>query len=304
MNRSAALVLAVALATLSLRVSAEEPRPLAQSLAGEAKTQYDVAKILYRDGDYAGALARFRRAYDVAHDPRLLWNMAACEKNLRHYVKVLRLVDTYLKDGGALVTAEDRAEARTFEAAVRALVGELRVDVAEPGATVSIDDVVVGTTPVAAPVLADQGARKIRVVKSGFRPAERSVDVAGGETEEVTFALERETGRLDVRARASDTILIDGRAVGRGAWSGPLPVGPHEVAVSSASGRTRKTQIVLADRETRDVVLESDAEGLPKWVYVVGGGVLLAGGAIGGYFLLRPSPAEPPTGTIGAYRLP
>src|SRR6187399_1311780 len=68
--------------------AADEPRSLSDVLTGEAKTHYDIARILYRDGDHAGALAKFRRAYEISHDVRLLWNMAACEKNLRHYVKV------------------------------------------------------------------------------------------------------------------------------------------------------------------------------------------------------------------------
>src|SRR5882724_2714841 len=61
------------------------PRPLSESLTGGAKSDYEAARLLYGDGDHAGALVKFQSAFDQSKEPRLLWNMAACEKNLRHY---------------------------------------------------------------------------------------------------------------------------------------------------------------------------------------------------------------------------
>src|SRR5271154_4391087 len=67
------------------------PKPLSQSLTGEAKAAYDAAKLLLGDGDFAGAAIKFRAAYDQAGDARLLWNIAACEKNQRHYARTMAL---------------------------------------------------------------------------------------------------------------------------------------------------------------------------------------------------------------------
>ncbi|HEY0466020.1 MAG TPA: hypothetical protein VGC79_17540, partial [Polyangiaceae bacterium] len=95
---------------------APQPAPLpvtgslADSLKGMAKADYAAAKILYEDGDFQGALQKLKASYEAAKDPRLLWNMAACEKNLRHYAEVARLVDRYLAEGGALVSPQDRAD--------------------------------------------------------------------------------------------------------------------------------------------------------------------------------------------------
>jgi hypothetical protein len=230
--------------------------------------------------------------------------MAACEKNLRHYVRVLALVDQYVQDGH--VGAEDLERARNFSTAVRAFVAEVTVRTTETGATLSIDDEVVGTTPVDKPVLVDMGKRKLRVVKKGFRPLERAVDVEGGSKQDLPVTLEPELGRVAVRARASDSIRVDDKAVGQGSWAGTLPVGPHVVLVSTPSGKSRRTDLVLADRETRELTIEieGDGGGVPKWVWWVGGGVVVAGATVGGYFLFRPSPAEAPGGTIGAYQVP
>jgi len=72
--------------------TAAGPKPLAQTLTGDAKAAYDAAKLLVGDGDFAGAAIKFRAAFDQSHDPRLLWNIAACEKNQRHYARTIALL--------------------------------------------------------------------------------------------------------------------------------------------------------------------------------------------------------------------
>jgi hypothetical protein len=282
--------------------AADEPRSLSDVLTGEVKTHYDIARILYRDGDHAGALAKFRRAYEISHDVRLLWNMAACEKNLRHYVKVLALVEQYVKDGQ--LDAPDLERALTFATAVRTVVGEVTLRSDEAGASVAIDNEAVGTTPIDKPVLVDGGRRVVRVTKPGFRPFELTLEVEGGTKQELAIVLEREASRLAVRARASDSIGIDDKLVGQGSWAGALPAGRHVVVVSTSSGKSRRAEVVLADRESRELTLETASEGVPSWVWWVGGGVVAAGAAVGGYFIFRPTRDDAPGGTLGAYHVP
>lgn len=301
----AALLAAVLVSPEAARAAgAEDTRTLSDALSGEAKTHYDIGRILYRDGDWSGALVRFKRSYELSHEPRLAWNMAACEKNLRHYVRVLGLVEQYLRD--AKLTRDEREKATAFETAVRALVGEVSITVDQPGASVLVDDEPVGRSPFDKPVLMDQGSRRVRVTLEGFRPLEQSVDVDGGGKQELHLVLEREVGHVTVRAREAEVIVIDDRRVGRGLWSGTLPVGPHVLVVSAPSGKTRRVAFPLADRERREFVIEVDSpsSGMPRWVYFAGGGVLAAGAAVGAWFLFKPKPAEPTPGTLGAYQVP
>ncbi len=300
-----ASVLVFAMLTVSAK-AAEHP-PLSDSLSGEAKTLYDVGRILYRDGDYSGALGKFRRAHELSHDARLLWNMAGCEKNLRHYTRVLPLVDRYLTEGGDRLTTDDREKAKAFAAAIRAFVGELtiRADGDDTvSAAIAIDDEEAGTVPAEA-LLVDQGKRRIRVTKQGFRGLEQSIDVEGGGRHELRVRLEREAGQLTVRAREADAIVVDDRPVGRGTWTGTLPAGRHVVAVSASGRRGRKTEVRIADRETKDLALETEPQGLPVWPFWLGGGALAAGAlAVGGYFVLRPEEPAPVSGSLGLYQVP
>src|SRR4051812_12715849 len=59
--------------------AAPAPPSLGDTLTGQARTEYDLGKILYRDGDFAAALVKFQKAYEISSEPRLLWNVAACE---------------------------------------------------------------------------------------------------------------------------------------------------------------------------------------------------------------------------------
>ena len=90
------------------------PPSLADSLIGEPKADYDAAKLLYGNGDYAGALVKFTAAYDKSKDPRLLWNIAACEKNLHHYARVLAYLRRYLAEGQAVLSEAEKVDAEAL----------------------------------------------------------------------------------------------------------------------------------------------------------------------------------------------
>ena len=93
-------------------------------------------KVLFTDGDYAGSLVKFSSAFDVSKDPRLLWNMAACEKNLRHYAKALKLVRQYVADGDKVLADQDKQEAGELIKVMEPFTAKLKVTVDEPDAEV------------------------------------------------------------------------------------------------------------------------------------------------------------------------
>ncbi len=231
------------------------PPPLAQSLTGQAKSDYEAGKILYADGDYAGALVKFAAAHEQSHDARLLWNMGACEKNLRHYARVLALVRRYVAEGGPLITDQDRAEARELISTVEAFTAALTVTVQEPGATVIIDDEAVGLSPLPAPVIVDLGTRKLRVEKTGFVTYQATIGVGGSKelTHDVQLVREVHEGSLTVRAGPEARILIDGNEVGRGTWTGTLPSRGHTLRVEQDGMIPHQSEVVIQDAENRVV---------------------------------------------------
>ncbi len=294
---------------------AAPPAPLTESLTGMAKAEYAAARILYDDGDFAGALEKLRSAYEISKDPRLLWNMAACQKNLRHYAEVVRLVDRYLSEGQGYVSDTDRSDATSLLDTVKDFISRVEVTCNEPGATVFVDEVSAGTTPLSAPLPVDMGSHKIRISKAGFVDFSTAAELPGGRPFSVNAELvaERHQGKLRVVAEPEDVLQIDGKAVGTGLWEGVLQSGTHSVYVTAKGKIPHQTEVAITDNQVSSlhVSLEDrpvqliDHSGVPTWVWIAGG-ALIAGGGVGAYFLLKPKDAgyqSPNEGNWGAISL-
>jgi len=266
---------------------------LANDLTGSAKANYDAAFLLFDDADYAGALVKFQHAYGDSGDPRLLWNMAVCEKNLRHYANVQRLLSRYLRDGQQTMTPEHRAEVSEVLDVVRSLVSQVQVLVDQPGAQVFVDEELIGTTPLSEAVPLTLGRHRVRVSKAGYVDHALVQEFGGGSEVSLQIALKREDlrGWLAVSADEKDAIAIDGARVAYAHWQGYLPAGAHTVRVTASGKKPYDKAIELRakDNQHLSVTLERERSGRQALLWV-GAGVLAAGGlAVGSYFLfLKP----------------
>jgi hypothetical protein len=202
--------------------------------------------MLWEDEDYRGALLKFQLVFAKTGDPRLLWNLAVCEKALRHYAKALPLVRRYLKDAEAQIADDQRQEALALAQAIESFVGPVRVESDQAGAIIYVDDEEAGKTPLKTPLLLDMGDRKITLRKRGFKEASTVLRVLGKGEERVRLHLERDipAATLEVRAGTGQWIWIDGSEVGKDRWEGLVSPGVHQIRVT---GTGYKTQNVEAD---------------------------------------------------------
>ncbi len=238
-----------------------KPKPLSQSLTGVAKADFDEAKLLANDGDYVAALIKFQSAYDGSKDARVLWNIAFCQKNLRHYSKVVTTLKRYLDEGGSLLTAGDRKDAQDLIALIEPFTTRATLHVSEEGAQVYVDDEPVGTTPLATAQILDIGERKIRVTKDGFLPYERAIVVSGGPDLTLDVKLDREVheGKLIVEAPPGASIQLDGKPVGIGKAEQSVASGGHQLRVVAAGMRPYQTEVIVQDKETRSLTVSLEA---------------------------------------------
>ncbi len=313
------LCLALALALASPLASAQtapaapsaHDRPLDSVLQGAAKDAYVSAKILFNNGDFAGAATKYAQAYDLSRDPRLIFNLAICEKNARHYARTEDLLEQYEHALGARITADDRATVDAALAALRNLVGTVRLAVTEAGALVSVDGKSVGTTPLDAPLRLDLGEHALRVKKAGFATRDETFDISGGSETAmaITLMAEAHGAHLLVVGEEDATVAIDDRTVAQGRFDGRVAPGVHTVIVTAPGKVAYKAALDLKDGETRsvNVTLESDKHRAAVWPWIVGGAVVAAAGAVvGGYFLFRQQPAQAadPPDNLGSVQLP
>ena len=291
-----AIAMAMALVGVPGVASARAPQadvPLAQTLQGPAKDAYSSASLLFNNGDFAGAFTKYGAAYDLAKDPRLLYNMALCEKNTRHYAQMQVLLLRYERESGPTLSAEHKDAVDGALAAIRNLVSTVQVTSNVVNSVVSVDGETVGTTPLKDPLLLDLGKHSIVVDKSGFEPVTNVVDVTGNDTRSVavTLVARQHVGRLVVAAEPGSTILVDGTLEGTERLDKGFAAGQHEVRVTSPGKVPFQSDLEIHDGETRmvEVSLSSEPHGATVWPWVVGGVAVAAGAAVGGYFLFKPT---------------
>ncbi len=286
------------------RVSHEEPRPLAETLRGPAKSAYESANLLVQNHDFAGALAKFKEAYLASEDARLLYNMAVCEKNLRHYASMQSLLQRYVREGGAHLSAEDHTAVEAALSAIQSLVATLKITVSVDGASILIDGEGVGISPLSDPLPLDLGKHTLTIRKTGFETVERVTEAVGGAEAalSVTLTALRHVAHLTVTTDSGASVGVDGQLAGAGRYDGQLSPGTHEVTVTEPGKVSYKAEVDLRDGETRtvQVTLES-AHHAALWPWIAGGAVLVAGAVVGGYFLFktRDEPGAPPSGVLG-----
>src|SRR6185295_16131352 len=117
----------------------------------EADKHFEHGVSLYMEADYRAALVEFLRAYELAPNGVVLFNIGETQYQLRDYAAALETFQRYLVEAPADDKHRPIAERNIKELSTR--VGQLRVVTIPPGATVSINDRVVGESPLQKPIV-------------------------------------------------------------------------------------------------------------------------------------------------------
>jgi len=272
-------------------------KPLVESLQGSAKDAYTSARLLFDNNDFAGAIAKYEQAYGLSKDPRLLFDMAICQKNLRDYARMQNLLRQYVREAGSGISAEDKSAVEGALAAIKNLVATLKFGVSEAGATVVLDGDLIGVTPLGGTRSVNLGKHAIVVRKAGFDKVEKTIDVVGGSETEVAVTLSPEVhlAHLVVATDAQATIVIDNATTSKGRFDGQVSPGAHDVRVTELGKTPYKADIDVRDGETRTLqVTLSDEAKKAIWGWIIGGAVVATGAVVGGYFLLKPKDEKIP----------
>lgn len=200
----------------------------------EAKAHFDRALRLFNDGAFDAALVEFRQTLALFPNRNALQNTAVTLKKLKRYDEAADAFDKLLADYPNL-PAEDRKFVETEKKELINLIAYLDIRVVETEATVLVDGTERGKTPLTKPVRVSAGSRFVRVIKEGYVPFEKSVDVAGKSTTVIDAKLGAllRGGRLRVTedGGTSVDVLVDNVVVGQSPWEGTLPVGKHVVSL-------------------------------------------------------------------------
>jgi hypothetical protein len=181
----ASLVLGAAL--LGLAAPAALAEPPAASPVKEAAKHFHRGVALYSEADYRGALIEFKRAYEIAPNASVLYNVGETYYQLQNYAAALSVLERYLTEAG--VAAPHRREVEQTLDTLRTRVGNVQITTNVPDCEITVDDDLIGKTPLKAPVVASVGRRKITAMHTGRAPETRFVEVSAGDTAEIALSL-------------------------------------------------------------------------------------------------------------------
>jgi hypothetical protein len=241
----------------------------------EARNHYDRGIQLYKEGAYEAAFVEFERAYKLYPSFRILYNMGQVRYELNDFAGALTIFRQYLKDGGADVPADKKADVTKLVGQLEVRVASITIVVDAPGAIITIDDLPVGKSPLTAPILVNIGYRKISASKDGKTDL-KLVTVAGGDKVDVSLSVGQ-----------SAAVVVDDKPKTTNA---PVPWVPWAItgvlavsAVTMGLLTAKKGSDLSAERDDPSATRESlDSKLSEKKTFAITTDILAAGAVIAG----------------------
>ncbi len=295
---AAALLLLPAVARAQSEPSAED--------RAEARRLGQQAMQAFGNEDYPTALTLLQRSYELNPIAGTLFNVGMTQRALFEFPAAIDTFRKLLAETPDLPD-EQRTQVEQFLAEMEAALVWITVAVNEPGATVLVDGIEVGLSPLPDAVRLRAGSHVIEARKDGFVEARETVQTAAGEQRQVSLALAPRVvapTRLRVVADVPEAVVfVDGAPAGLAPAELDASPGAHEVRVEApghaattivatvVEGRTNEFAAVLVPLgdlggDDGDSIVES------WWLWTIVG-VVVAGGAITAGVLLAPEDERP-----------
>ncbi|HEU4405577.1 MAG TPA: PEGA domain-containing protein [Polyangiaceae bacterium] len=239
-----------------------QPAPAGQPSAerlNEARAHYDRGLKLFDEGAYDGARVEFQKAYDLVPSFKILYNLGLVHRQLVDYASALNSFERYLAEGGLNIEESRRAEVTREIESLKSRVGSLNVTANVAGAEISVDDVLIGRTPLTGPVRVNPGNRKVSATKAGRVPASRVVQVAGSSVADI---------RLDLAE--TRTVLIVDKPPRRVPWGGWAATAALAIGAGVTGYLTLQSDSKLEDARAKPEADPDDLESRGSTTRVLG----------------------------------
>jgi hypothetical protein len=257
-----AIFFSVALLLAASGASAQgKPKSVRDELPTAARVNWDNARELYDAQNWAAAMGEYQRAYEVSHNPRVLFNVGVCEKNLGHYLRASAAFRKELAEAGKKVPANELAAIHSALGTLEPLISTLVVATNEPGATLTIDkEPQPGVSPFAQPIAIDVGVHTLRLTKPGFTDAVlENLTVVSGEVAQAKLTLTplepKGHAHIEVTGPSRAAVYIDGKDMGNAPFDGDVDTGAHVVEARADDYVTVRQPLSVKYREAASLTL-------------------------------------------------
>lgn len=160
------------------------------SQAEQASLRFQRGVSLYRERSFDAALAEFNRAYELAPDYHVLFNIGQVHAERGDFVAGIKAFRQYLNDGGSAIEPSRVTEVETEIARLKGRIASITVTSNVPDAELLVDGEPVGKLP-RAHLPVNAGSRRISLRKEGYEADEVRVMLATGEEKALEITLRR-----------------------------------------------------------------------------------------------------------------
>jgi len=159
----------------------------------DAKKHFQRAVVLYEEQDFRAALAEFQRAYEIAPNYKVLYDIAQAHYQLQAYSKAIDTFERYLKAGDREIARARRVEVEETLSKLRTRVATLSVSVNVTTADIAVDNEIVGSQTSAVSLKLNAGQHRVAVTAKGHLPVTRSLNLVGEDRVDLRLELEPES---------------------------------------------------------------------------------------------------------------
>jgi hypothetical protein len=217
------------------------------------RSHFEKGVEYFQDGDLKAASIEFKRAYIASPNYRVLYNLGQVSYELRDYAEAQRYFQRYLTDGAGEIEGSRKREVEATVAKLSGRIATIVLSCNVKGAELSVDDVVVGKSPMSQPVRVSAGTRRISAAVSGRPRSTRVVEAAGGDTLVVQLDVAPPSEETPPSQSLSPESVAKSKGPGAELWlgigAGALAVGAGVIGIL-ASGDAGKYRDAIQRKTT------------------------------------------------------
>jgi len=256
---------------------------------------------------YSDALGRYEHAYELSHDPALLYNAGRALELMGRFPEAFDKLKAFESTASPDLRARVPNLAKLLSD-VEQKTCLLTVDVKQKGANVRLGQTVLGPSPIKSRRVNAGSGASILVELDGYEQATKVVDLPGKGDVQVTLDLvpKDKTATLRVTSPvAGATIEVDGKNAGQVPAEVRLPPGTHQVHLEAPGYRDNTVDVVLGAADRRTITIEpGDVPVYETWWFWTITGTVVAGGAAAAGIYAATTEGDPDVGTIAPCTTP
>jgi hypothetical protein len=298
-----ALALVVALLLAPARAYADD------DATTHARTEFLAATDHVKNARWGEALAAFERSAELRPHPLTTFNIGACERALGRYTRARGTLDKALaanEAGGKRELAPSFvADAKKWIEDIDRLLVHASIAVQPPDAALLVDGAPVPTANGRVALVLDPGTHVFSLSRAGFVNGFVNKTFAPGSSPQVVLDLQSLPATLRIAAdRGGSVVAVNDLDVGVAPVQLTRPAGTYSVVVRKPGFVTYQSRVKVGPGEEPSILATLPEETVPVtkkvWFWSVAA-VVVAGAAVGTYFLTRPDPErpEPNGGALG-----